>query len=294
MVVSLLGAHSSVAGGLHLAFERGERHACGAIQIFVKNPNRWRHPVLSAAQVDAFRAARSASSIEAVVAHASYLVNLAARDRSTLERSRRALVDELVRCNRLGVDALIFHPGAHMGRGEQPGLVRIADSMNRVLASYVEREQRHGRRPTTRLLMENTAGQGTVLGYRFNQLAAIRERLEQPARAGLCLDTCHAFAAGYALDRPRALGTMLSRIEELLGAGEPSCIHLNDSQKPLGSRLDRHANIGRGEIGEPPFHRLVRHRRLRRTPMILETPLGADGRGHERDLRLLRGGSRTV
>ena len=287
--MSLLGAHASVAGGLHLAFERGERLDCRAIQIFVKNPNRWRHPPLSEAQVEAFRAARSASSIEAVVAHASYLVNLAARDRPTLERSRRALVDELVRCNRLGVDALIFHPGAHMGRGERAGLERIADSANRVLATFVEREARRGRDATTRLLFENTAGQGTVLGYRMSQLAEIRGRLEQPERTGLCLDTCHAFAAGYPLHGARGLGLLLTRIASLLGATEPSCIHVNDSQKPFGSRLDRHANLGRGEIGESFFHRLARHRRLRRTPMVLETPLGADGTGHERDLGLLRG-----
>ncbi len=282
-----LGAHVSVAGGLELAFERGEALGARAIQIFVKNPNQWRHRALTAPAVERFRSARAASPIGAVVAHASYLVNLAARDRSTLERSRRALADELIRCNRLGVDALIFHPGAHMGRGERAGLERIADSVNRVLASYVEREARRGRRTGTRLLLENTAGQGTVLGYRFGQLGEIRERLEQPERVGLCLDTCHAFAAGYPLDRPRGLGAALARIEAALGPGEPSCVHLNDSQRPFGSRRDRHANIGRGEIGEPLFRRLLRHRRLRRTPMILETPLGSDGKGHERDLARL-------
>ncbi len=288
MAKALLGAHVSVAGGLERAFERGEALGCRAIQIFVKNPNQWRHKALTEDRVAAFRAARAASSIEAVAAHGSYLVNLAARDRSTLERSRRALVDELIRCNRLQLDGLIFHPGAHMGRGERAGLERIADSMNRVLAAYVEREERCGRSATTRLLLENTAGQGTVLGYRFSQLGEIHERLEQPTLVGLCLDTCHAFAAGYPLHRPRGLGTTLARIASAFGPSEPSCIHLNDSLRPFDSRRDRHANIGRGEIGEPLFRRLLGHRRLRRTPMILETPLGPDKTGHERDLELLR------
>lgn len=288
MPARLLGANISVAGGLHLAIERGEALGCRAIQIFVKNPNQWRQKRLTDDRVEAFRAARECSRIEAVVAHASYLINLAAKDRSTLERSRRALVDELIRCNRLGVDSLIFHPGAHMGRGERAGLERIGDSMNRVLADFVAREERRGCRAETRLLLENTAGQGTVLGYRFHQLAEIRGRLEQCRRVGLCLDTCHAFAAGYPIDRPRGLGTVLTRIESALGAAEPSCIHLNDSQKPFASRRDRHANIGRGEIGEPLFRRLLRHRRLRHIPMVLETPLGPDGQGHQRDLDLLR------
>ena len=287
MVGALLGAHVSVAGALELAFERGEALGCRAIQIFVKNPNRWRHRRLAEAEVETFRSARQRSPIASVVAHASYLVNLAARDRSILDRSRRALADELIRCNRLGVDALIFHPGAHMGRGEHAGLLRIADSMNRVLASYADREERQERSAETRLLLENTAGQGTVLGYRLTQLAEIRERIERQPLVGLCLDTCHAFAAGYPIDRPRGLGTLLARIEATLGASEPSCIHLNDSRKPFGSRRDRHANIGEGEIGEDLFRRLIRHRRLRGTPMILETPLGADGQGHRRDLDLL-------
>ena len=284
----LLGAHVSVAGGMHLAFERGERLGCRAIQIFVKNPNQWRHKALTREQVERFRAAREGSPIEVVVAHASYLVNLAASDRSTLERSRRALADELCRCNRLGVDGLMFHPGAHMGRGERAGLERIADSVNRVLETYVEREERHGRRARSRLLFENTAGQGTVLGYRVGQLGEIRRRLERPELTGLCLDTCHAFAAGYPLHRPRDLGSLLNRVRDALGDDEPACIHVNDSLRPFGSRRDRHANVGEGEIGEAFFRRLVRRRDLRRTPMILETPLGPDGDGHRRDLARLR------
>lgn len=288
MARPLLGAHVSVAGGLERGFERGEALGCWAIQIFVKNPNRWRHPRLTRDAVERFRAARQASRIESVVAHASYLVNLAAGDRSTLERSRRALADELIRCNRLGVDALVFHPGAHMGRGERAGLDRIADSMNRVLASYEEREARRGRRAQTRLLLENTAGQGTVLGYRIHQLGEIGERIERRPLIGLCLDTCHAFAAGYPIDRPRGFAALLRKIRDALGEREPSCVHLNDSRRPFASRRDRHASLGHGEIGEDLFHRLARHRRLCGTPMILETPLGTDGQGHRRDLDLLR------
>lgn len=284
----LLGAHVSVAGGLHRAFERGESLGCAAIQIFVKNPNQWRQRALDPAAVESFRRARRESSVRHVVAHAAYLINLAARDRSTLERSRRALTDELIRCNRLGVDALVVHPGAHMERGEDRGLDRIADSLRRSLGWFAERESRAGREPRTRLLLENTAGQGTVLGFRVSQLARVVAALDPAMSLGLCLDTCHAFAAGYPLDRPRELGRLVRSIRTQLGAAEPSCIHVNDSRTPFASRRDRHANVGAGSIGEDFFGRLVRSRALRGVPLVLETPLGADGKGHARDLDRLR------
>lgn len=276
-----LGAHVSVAGGLDRGIERGIELDCTALQVFVKNPSRWREKPLDEESVERFRQAREASPIGPVVAHAAYLINLAASDRQILARSRRALAEELSRCHRLGLDGLVVHPGAHMGAGETRGLARIAASLNRVLEELPE--------GSPRLLLENTAGQGTVLGHRLSHLAAIRDACRRPRRIGICIDTCHAFAAGYPLHREPGYRAFFRRLRELFDPGELGCLHLNDSRRELGSRVDRHANLGRGEIGVELFGRLLRDRRLRRVPMVVETPLGHDGEGHRRDLELLRG-----
>ena len=187
-----LGAHVSIAGGLHLAIGRGTELGCEALQVFVKNASQWVGKPLAAADVDAFRAARGTAAVGPVVAHATYLINLAAPDPDNLARSRAALGDELDRCASLGLEGLVVHPGAHMGAGEDAGLAAIAASLDAVLLA----------RPAlpTRLLLENTAGCGTALGYRLEQLSRIRALARCGPRLGICLDTCHAFAAGYALD----------------------------------------------------------------------------------------------
>lgn len=277
-----IGAHVSVAGGLVTAFGRAAELECEAIQIFVKNANQWRAKPLSDDEAAAFRAARRNASVGAVVAHASYLINLAASDPVVRERSLEALADELERCARLGVDALVVHPGAHMGAGEAAGLERVAAALEATLAGK--------RGAPARLLLENTAGQGTCLGHRLEHLAAIRRGLSAAVRrrVGICIDTCHAFAAGYAIHRPAGWRKFVAELDEQVGLAAVACIHLNDSLRPFDSRRDRHAHIGEGEVGKAAFGRVLAEPALAKVPMVVETDPGEDMAGHRRDLEALR------
>ena len=277
----LLGAHVSVAGGLAEGVRRGTDLACEALQIFVKSPSQWQSKALLPEDALAFRTAHAASAIGPVVAHAAYLINLAAPDPQILAKSRAALADELRRCAALGVPALVVHPGAHLGTGVEEGLTAIARSLDAVDAGL-------GDCPT-RVLLEITAGQGTVLGSRLEHLAAIRSRAASRDRLGVCLDTCHAYAAGYALDSAAGWEDFLAELEVQIGFDLVGCVHLNDSVGALGSHKDRHANLGEGLLGIEPFRRLLAEPRLRHAPMILETPFGDDELGHARDLAVLRG-----
>ena len=277
--MDLLGAHVSVAGGPHTAFERGAEIGCKSLQIFVKSPNRWAGAKLKEEQVEAFRAAREESP-QPVIAHAAYLINLCGNNPELIEKSRKGLIDELERCSRLGVDGLVVHPGAHLGDGEDAGVEGIARSIDLVLAALPN--------GGTRLLLENTAGQGSAMGRRFEELAGVIERLEQPERVGVCLDTCHAFAAGYDLSTEDGYARMLEAIEGTVGLERIEALHLNDSKHPMGSNKDRHENIGEGQIGAEAFARLLADPSFRGRPMVVETPLGDDDKGHERDLVRLR------
>jgi deoxyribonuclease-4 len=275
-----LGAHVSIAGGMPNAIQRGVDLGCSTIQVFVKNPSQWRARPLDRQEVASFRQAHRASPIGPLVAHSTYLINLASSDPSKLRPSRQTVADELDRCARLGIGALVLHPGAHLGQGEEIGLARIARSLDAVL--------RRRPRCRVRVLLENTAGQGTLVGYRLEQLHAIWLACDGCKRIGLCLDTCHAFAAGYPIHEESGLEELLGQVDELFGPSALGCLHLNDSRGNQGSRRDRHANIGQGEIGLDAFTHLLYHPRLRSVPMILETPLGDDKQGHRRDLELLR------
>jgi len=276
----LLGAHVSIAGGLPRAIERGVELGCEALQIFVKNASQWRGRPLGDEEARAFREAHAASPVGPLVAHSSYLINLAAVDPEILARSRAALADELDRCARLGVAGLVVHPGAHLGAGEEAGIAAIAASLDAVLEGVAE--------GPTRVLLENTAGQGTVLGYRIAQIASIRAASRHRDRLGYCLDTCHAFAAGYAVHEPAGLDEWLAEVGELLGWEGVGALHLNDSKQPFASRRDRHENVGQGAIGSEPFARLLHDPRTAGKPMIVETPTEDDMAGHRRDLELLR------
>lgn len=276
-----LGAHVSVAGGLAKAFGRAAELGCDAIQIFVKNANQWSGRELTGEDVATFRDAHTASAVGPLVAHASYLINLAATDPVILEKSLNALADELLRCSRLGVEGLVLHPGAHLGAGEEAGIAQVAAGLDAVLGSLPE--------VSTRVLLENTAGQGTCLGWRLEQLAAMRERVAEPERVGFCLDTCHSFAAGYPIHEEAGFAEFLDEVEERLGLNALGCLHLNDSVKPFASRRDRHAHLGEGEIGLGCFERLLAEPRLKTIPMVLETEPGDDMEGHRRDLEILRG-----
>jgi deoxyribonuclease-4 len=276
----LLGAHVSVAGGLPTALERGVELGCDALQIFVKNNSRWRGRELTDDEARRFAAAREAAGIGPVFAHASYLLNLASPDATTHRRSLAALGDELDRCDRLALDGLVVHPGAHVGAGEDAGLDRVRASIDCVLARYPG---------PTPLLLELTAGQGTVLGHRLEHLAALRTATDSRRSIGVCIDTCHAFAAGYPIHTRRGYESFCRQIAATVGTDAVGCFHLNDSTGDLGSRRDRHANLGRGAIGLPTFRRLVADSTWQAVPMILETPRGDDGSGHRRDLARLRG-----
>lgn len=276
-----LGAHVSVAGGMPTAFERAADLGCDAIQIFVKNANQWRGRAVGEEEAAAFRDAHAGSAVGPLVAHASYLINLAATDPVILEKSLDALGDEMERCELLGVPGLVLHPGAHLGAGEEAGIERVAASLDAVLGSLPEIR--------TRVLLENTAGQGSCLGWRLEHLAAMRAGVAQPGRVGFCLDTCHAFAAGYPIHEKDGFAEFLAQVDQILSLDAVGCFHLNDSVRPFASRRDRHAHLGEGEMGLSVFERLLTEPRLRAIPLVLETEPGDEMEGHRRDLETLRG-----
>jgi deoxyribonuclease IV len=274
-----IGAHVSVAGGLHHAFARGRDIGCESLQVFVKNANRWQAKPLTEEAIEAFQAAHCANQVP-VVAHASYLINLCSDNPETCAKSKLALADELSRCDALGVEALVIHPGAHMGQGEAAGLSCIAQSLDEVFASLPDL--------SCRLLLENTAGQGTTLGSTFAELACIMSSLDNARNVGVCIDSCHAFAAGYPLHTADGYLKLLDDLDKSVTLAHIGCWHLNDSKFPVGKNKDRHANIGNGEIGLEFFETLLNEGIFSETPMIVETPLGDDNLGHARDLVTLR------
>jgi deoxyribonuclease-4 len=284
----------SIAGGLDKAPLRGKQVGCDTIQVFTKSNRQWRAKRLTDQEVEAFKANLAATGIGPVVAHDCYLVNLAAPRRAVWKKSVAAFRMELERAERLGIPFLVTHPGSHAGAGEAEGMRRVAEAVNELHASLP------GAR--VQILLETTAGQGSSLGYRFEQLAAILARVEQAARVGICLDTCHVFAAGYDIHTPDGYRKTLKELEACLGIERLQAIHLNDSKGGLGCRVDRHAHIGEGRLGLAPFRRLLNDPRLRRVPMILETPkdddfITTDRRNLARLRRLLhvrdgRGGER--
>lgn len=277
--MALIGAHVSTAGGTYKAFERGLEIGCDSVQIFVKSPNQWRAKALEAADVQRFHEAHAANPWP-VTAHAAYLINLASNKEGVSEKSQGALVDELARCEQLGVSGLVFHPGAHLGEGVDAGIEQVARNIDAVLAELPD--------TAARLLLENTAGQGTTLGVAFEELARMIALLDQPGRVAVCFDTCHAFAAGYDLRTEAGYEATLDAFASTVGLERLACLHLNDSKHPLASRKDRHESIGAGEIGEECFARIVNDPRLAEVPKILETPLGDDEQGHARDIAKLR------
>ncbi len=264
----LLGTHVSVSGGLHTAFERAARVGCTTMQLFVKNANQWKAKPLTDDEVRTFRAAAAASPVRPVIAHAAYLINLCAVAPGVIDKSRAALEDELRRCEALGLRALVFHPGSHVGAGEEAGLRCIADSLNVI----------HDRTRDFHVLtaLETTAGQGTTLGYRFEQLRAIIDRVEDGDRMAVCMDTCHMFTAGYPIHTPEGWEAVMKEFDAILGLARLVAIHVNDSKKPFGSRLDRHEHIGKGLIGLEGFRGLMNDPRLEQVPKILETQKSED------------------
>ncbi|HET8647100.1 MAG TPA: deoxyribonuclease IV, partial [Vicinamibacteria bacterium] len=251
----LLGAHVPVAGGLANAPAHGVAIGATAIQVFTRNHRQWACRPLSAEEPAAFKAALAESGIGAVMAHASYLVNLASTSSDFLQRSRHNLAEEVLRCHQLGIPSVVVHPGAHMGAGERAGLTAVARSLDDVHA------RTPGARP--RVLLEVTAGQGTCLGHRFEHLAEILMRVKAPERVGVCLDTCHLLAAGYDVASPRGYEDTMAELHRRLGARLVMAVHLNDSRTPRGSRVDRHVRAGQGHLGLAALRRFVKDPRLR-------------------------------
>jgi len=270
----------STSGGVHTAFERGESIGCTTMQIFTKNNNRWRAAALSAEDIQNYKRAEAKARISPVVAHAAYLINLCATNASTLKNSRAALADELRRCDALGIHALVFHPGAHVGAGEEAGIAHIAESINIVHTGT--------RGVATFTTLETTAGQGTVLGYRFEQIAQIIDLVEERNRMAVCIDTCHLFAAGYDIRTQEGWDNTMQRFDDIVGLNRLVAVHVNDSKKELGSRVDRHDHIGNGQIGLAGFRAMMNDPRLDRIPKILETEKSEDMHEDIKNMNLLR------
>ncbi len=260
----LLGSHMSIAGGLPLAVDRAVAHRCAALQIFSKSSNQWRARPLEAGEIREFRSRVERAELGAVVAHASYLINLATSAPALRAQSIEAFGIELDRAEALGLLGVVIHPGCYTTGTEDDGLRLVADAVRESL-----RPRRTGR---TLVLLEHTAGQGTSLGWRFEQLGRILEHLDGHPRLGICLDTCHLFAAGYDLATEQGYKETFDTFRRLVGLDRLRVFHVNDSKRPLGSRRDRHEHIGRGELGLAAFRRLVNDRRFARLPMLLETP----------------------
>lgn len=259
-----IGAHVPVTGGLFNAPKNGVAVGAEAIQIFTRNQMQWKCRPLEDAECGAFREELAKSGVRVALSHGSYLVNLASPVEDFLGRSRECFLAEMRRCDALGIPYLVFHPGAHMGRGEAAGLAALAESLDWLL------ERTEGLAVTP--LLEVTAGQGTSLGHRFEHLAEVFDRVRDPDRLGVCLDTCHLYAAGYDIATGRGYERTLADFHRIVGLPKLKAVHLNDSKKGLGSRVDRHARAGEGVLGLESFRRIVNDRRFRGIPLVVETP----------------------
>ena len=275
-----LGAHMSIAGGLHHALERGRALGCGSVQIFLKNQRQWGAKPMTDSDVRAFHRVRRQSAISHVFAHASYLINLAAPGEAAWRQAVDAFTDELERAEALDLSCVVIHPGSHLGAGVEAGLARVAaalDEATRRTAGY-----------NIKIALENTAGAGHVIGRTFAELGALLERAARSERIGICIDTCHLFAAGYDVRRAQGYRQAIGECGEAVGFDRVLAFHLNDAKAPLGSGLDRHEHIGRGHLGRVPFKRLLTDRRFRQVPKVLETPKEPEPVADWRNLALLR------
>ncbi|MCD6383373.1 MAG: deoxyribonuclease IV [Thermoplasmata archaeon] len=276
--MGLLGAHVSAQGGVQNAPKRGAELECDAIAIFTKNQRQWRARPLKEEEIEGFKENMKRYGIKIALSHDSYLINLGSPKEETYKKSVEAFVDEIIRADQLDLPYLVFHPGSHLGEGEEWGLKKIAEGIEESLSKVPESR--------VMLLLETTAGQGTNLGYRFEHLAEIMDMVGEKNRMGVCFDTCHVFAAGYDIRSEEAYHETFDEFDSVIGLDKLKAFHLNDSKFPLGSKKDRHEHIGEGEIGIEPFRLLVNDPRFREHPMILETP-GGDV-WYSANLKLLR------
>lgn len=259
----LIGAHMPTSGGFGEAVRKGSEIGCTAVQVFTSSPQQWRAKKITDEMVEDFLAAREETGLDWMISHDSYLINLAATEEDLRKKSMEALIAEMERCSKLRIPYVVSHMGAHKGEGEEKGLKRLTKSTRSVLAETPE---------DVSLAMETTAGTGSSLGYRFEHLAEVLEGCGWPERLVVCLDTCHVFAAGYDIRTEEGYEAMIEEFGSLVGLERIVCIHANDSLHPFGSRKDRHAHIGEGEIGPEAFRRIVNDPRLAHAPLIVETP----------------------
>lgn len=270
----------SIEGGVFNAPLRGKEVGCDVIQIFTKNNNQWKSKKLTDKEITAFKNNLNKTGIKAVASHDAYLINLASPKKDVYKKSLDAFYDEMERAEELGLPYLVFHPGAHLGEGEGAGIKQIADSINLLLSK--------SKSNNLMLLLEATAGQGTHIGWRFEQLAKIINLIEQKEKMGVCIDTCHIFAAGYDITTEEGYTKTFDEFDRIIGLQRLKLFHLNDSKKGLASRIDRHEHIGKGMLGLKAFKMLLNDERFKDIPMILETPKEKDMREDRRNLKVLR------
>jgi deoxyribonuclease-4 len=275
------GAHQSIAGGVFNAVTRGQTATCDTIQIFNKSSNQWRAKPLESKEIDQYFAAIEETGVTVACSHTSYLINIASPDDTLCEKSYQSLKTEMERCELLRIPDLVMHPGSHVGSGEEAGLDRVAENINRL---FDELSDNH-----VSLCLEATAGQGTNLGYKFEHLAYLVDRVENKDHVTVCLDSCHIFAAGYPLIKPREYKKTIKTFDDIVGLDRLRVFHLNDSKKEHGSKRDRHEHIGKGFIGPEGFRNIVNDKRLSKVAMILETPKEEDLKEDIENLKTLRG-----
>lgn len=261
---SMLGAHFSVAGGLEQAVLTAKKYHCRALQIFSKNARTWKEKHLHEKEIDRFKQACTKSKVKYSLSHASYLINIASPDPDISRRSFDALKNEISRSGKLGIDYVVLHPGAYTRSSEKKGMETIIRNINQIY--------NRSKPGAPRLLLETTSGQGTQIGHRFEQLSVILTKVDVPEKTGICLDTCHIFAAGYDISRKAPYENVISDFDQTIGLQKLFAIHLNDSKMECGSRKDRHAHIGKGCIGLEGFRHIMNDKRLYAVPKILETP----------------------
>ncbi len=277
----LFGAHESIAGGVDKAIERGQKATCDTIQMFNKSNSQWRAAKLKDEDVGRYFELIEETGVTVSVSHTSYLINVASPDTGLAEKSYKSLKEEVERCNLLKVPNLVMHPGSHVGSGEETGMNQIGKYINRLFDEITDN--------AVTLLLETTAGQGTNLGYSFEQIAYMIGLVNNKEQMGVCMDTCHIFAAGYPIVEPREYKKTVRLFDDVIGLDYLRIIHMNDSKKEFGSKKDRHEHIGKGFIGLDGFRNIVNDRRLKDIPMIIETPKGEDLAEDIENLKVLRG-----
>ncbi|MFA5834153.1 MAG: deoxyribonuclease IV [Bacteroidota bacterium] len=276
----LLGAHMSIAGGVHTSVDRAISIGCTALQVFTKNNNQWNGKPFTEEDITQYKKKISAAGIAPVVSHDSYLINLCATNPDILKKSREAFIDELERCEQLGIQLLNFHPGSHLGLGDEEGIKGICESLN------IAHDATKGFK--VKSVLEATAGQGTNVGYKFEHLRAIIDGVAHPERMAICIDTCHIFAAGYDISTEKGYEETFILFDEIVGLDRLVAFHINDSKKGLGSHVDRHEHIGKGAIGLTGFRLLMNDDRFAHIPKILETPKSNDLHEDVENMTLLK------